>query len=72
MIAAIFYEMKNVEKKAKKLKLGIDFLKEMGYNNQRRRELCVCESGGTGRRARLRGVWFYHTGSSPVSRTNSH
>ncbi len=28
-----------------------------------------CESGGTGRRARLRGVWFYRTGSSPVSRT---
>ena len=27
-------------------------------------------SGGTGRRARLRGVWFYHTGSTPVSRTN--
>ena len=27
-------------------------------------------SGGTGRRARLRGVWFYRTGSIPVSRTN--
>ena len=26
-------------------------------------------SGGTGRRARLRGVWFYRTGSIPVSRT---
>ncbi len=31
----------------------------------------IRESGGTGRRARLRGVWFYRTGSSPVSRTNS-
>ena len=30
-----------------------------------------CESGGTGRRARLRGVWFFHTGSSPVSRTKA-
>ena len=28
-----------------------------------------CESGGTGRRARLRGVWLHRTGSSPVSRT---
>ena len=28
-----------------------------------------CESGGTGRRARLRGVWIHRTGSSPVSRT---
>ena len=28
-----------------------------------------CGSGGTGRRARLRGVWFYRTGSIPVSRT---
>ena len=27
------------------------------------------ESGGTGRRARLRGVWLHRTGSSPVSRT---
>ena len=27
------------------------------------------ESGGTGRRARLRGVWIHRTGSSPVSRT---
>ena len=32
----------------------------------------LCESGGTGRRARLRGVWIHRTGSSPVSRTNSH
>ncbi len=31
----------------------------------------IRESGGIGRRARLRGVWFYRTGSSPVSRTNS-
>ena len=30
---------------------------------------CRCGSGGTGRRARLRGVWFYRTGSIPVSRT---
>ena len=29
----------------------------------------ICESGGTGRRARLRGVWLHRTGSSPVSRT---
>ena len=29
----------------------------------------LCESGGTGRRARLRGVWLHRTGSSPVSRT---
>ena len=29
----------------------------------------LCESGGTGRRARLRGVWIHRTGSSPVSRT---
>ena len=34
------------------------------YNSQ-----CCCGSGGTGRRARLRGVWFYRTGSTPVSRT---
>ena len=33
-----------------------------GYN-------AIRESGGTGRRARLRGVWIYRTGSSPVSRT---
>ena len=31
--------------------------------------IIVRESGGTGRRARLRGVWFYRTGSIPVSRT---
>ena len=31
--------------------------------------LVACESGGTGRRARLRGVWILRTGSSPVSRT---
>ena len=31
-----------------------------------------CESGGTGRRARLRGVWLHRTGSSPVSRTKKH
>ena len=30
----------------------------------------IRESGGTGRRARLRGVWVIRTGSSPVSRTN--
>ena len=30
------------------------------------------ESGGTGRRARLRGVWLHRTGSSPVSRTKKH
>ena len=35
------------------------------YNNK-----VSCGSGGTGRRARLRGVWFYRTGSIPVSRTN--
>ena len=29
----------------------------------------IRESGGTGRRARLRGVWIHRTGSSPVSRT---
>ena len=29
----------------------------------------ICESGGIGRRARLRGVWLCHTGSIPVSRT---
>ena len=34
------------------------------YNSER-----SCGSGGTGRRARLRGVWFYRTGSIPVSRT---
>ena len=28
------------------------------------------EGGGIGRRARLRGVWFYHTSSSLVPRTN--
>ena len=32
---------------------------------------CRCGSGGTGRRARLRGVWFYRTGSIPVSRTKN-
>ena len=31
----------------------------------------ICESGGTGRRARLRGVWLHRTGSSPVSRTKN-
>ena len=29
----------------------------------------ICESGGIGRRARLRGVCLRRTGSSPVSRT---
>ena len=34
-----------------------------------RNDLKICESGGIGRRARLRGVWLCHTGSIPVSRT---
>ncbi len=34
-----------------------------------RKEPNICESGGIGRRARLRGVWLCHTGSIPVSRT---
>ena len=29
----------------------------------------VCEGGGTGRRARLRCVWFILGGSSPLPRT---
>ncbi len=29
----------------------------------------ICGHGGTGRRVRLRGVWFYHPGSSPGDRT---
>ena len=30
----------------------------------------MCEGGGIGRRARLRGVWLYHASSSLVPRTN--
>ena len=33
--------------------------------------LSTSESGGIGRRARLRGVWYPRTGSSPVSRTKN-
>ena len=29
----------------------------------------ICEGGGTGRRARLRCVWFILGGSSPLPRT---
>ena len=35
----------------------LDKFKEIVYNLYRCRET-ACESGGTGRRARLRGVWF--------------
>ena len=31
----------------------------------------MCEGGGIGRRARLRGVWLYHASSSLVPRTTS-
>ena len=34
--------------------------------------MAVCGSGGIGRRARLRGVCFQRTGSSPVSRTKKY
>ena len=57
------------------MKKGIDISKKIVYNRTRRKEMLegflgrLCESGGTGRRARLRGVWYHHTGSSPVSRT---
>ena len=55
-------------------KKGIDIFFFIVYNSQRREgnspyETTECESGGTGRRARLRGVWIHRTGSSPVSRT---
>ena len=43
---------------------SIDKWERVVYNNE-----CCCGSGGTGRRARLRGVWIHRTGSSPVSRT---
>ena len=52
-----------LKKKAIFFEKGLDKPNERVYNNKRR------ESGGTGRRARLRGVWFIRTGSSPVSRT---
>ena len=32
----------------------------------------VCEGGGTGRRARLRCVWFILGGSSPLPRTRNN
>ena len=49
--------------KTKNLKKHLDKSFFFVYNNR------ACGSGGTGRRARLRGVWFYRTGSIPVSRT---
>ena len=45
-------------KKLKKLQKGIDKGKNICYNNgASSQELYICESGGIGRRARLRGVW---------------
>ena len=51
------------EIKTKNVKKHLDKSFFFVYNNR------ACGSGGTGRRARLRGVWFYRTGSIPVSRT---
>ena len=48
---------------------SIDKRNTFVYNIIARRDLRG--SGGTGRRARLRGVWFYRTGSIPVSRTKN-
>ena len=39
------------------------------YLKNRRTVQQVCEGGGTGRRARLRCVWFILGGSSPLPRT---
>ena len=62
------------QKISKNFKKPIDIFEDIVYNNIRRKgndlsETNKCESGGTGRRARLRGVWLHRTGSSPVSRT---
>ena len=41
------------------------------YLKNRRTVQQVCEGGGTGRRARLRCVWFILGGSSPLPRTKN-
>ena len=70
-----FFPVFSPQKKTfKNFKKGIDIFFAIVYNSQRRKgnrlyETTECESGGTGRRARLRGVWIHRTGSSPVSRT---
>ena len=55
---------KTVEKNKNIFEKPLDKSAIIVYNT-----ICSRESGGTGRRARLRGVWFIRTGSSPVSRT---
>ena len=73
----MIFKRKKFKKILKNFKKGIDISDGIVYNGYRRRgwawmppTVSECESGGTGRRARLRGVWIHRTGSSPVSRTN--
>ncbi len=61
MLCYKIYEFKRIKNILEK---AIDKHKTLVYNVN-----CSRGSGGTGRRARLRGVWFYRTGSIPVSRT---
>ena len=57
------------KKFSKKFEKGIDISKKKSIIYMLPTGQPICESGGTGRRARLRGVWLHRTGSSPVSRT---
>ena len=74
LFAEKILQIKALKKSLKKLKKSLDKLKNCCYNMIRalwesKLNKTKCESGGTGRRARLRGVWFHRTGSIPVSRT---
>ena len=61
--------MKKIKKSQKISEKGIDISEKKCIIYVLPTRQLICESGGTGRRARLRGVWLHRTGSSPVSRT---
>ena len=63
--------MKKIKNSQKKSEKGIDISKKKSIIYMLPTGQPICESGGTGRRARLRGVWLHRTGSSPVSRTKT-
>ena len=69
ILSVLLAPMKKIKKSQKNSKKGIDILKKKCIIYMLPTGQQICESGGTGRRARLRGVWLHRTGSSPVSRT---
>ena len=56
--SALFYTMKKLSIFSKKIKKRVDKKKKSGIIVSLPQERRLRGSGGTGRRARLRGVWF--------------